>query len=256
MKRQVRGMRKDSRLVVITLMILAIFGVVGLSPAQALGPISVSTPTSVSTAVLRHTSHLLVSNIIGQAGDHSATVAWDAPAGIYADQVVAYKVVVNYKDPSTNKRVSTAPVTITDVTQRTATITGLMNGVWHDFTITAQSNTEWSAMNTNNVKNGGMVKPSGLPCAASAVTAVAGNKRVSVRWNRPCNGGATATFTLNAYSGSTLVATKTNIADNHTAPAATFTGLTNGISYTFTVTSTNANGSATGVSSSAVTPHS
>ena len=235
---------------------LAIFGVIGLAPANALNPTSVSTPTSPKTAVLRHTSHLLVTNIVGQAGDHSATVTWDAPAGIYANQVVAYKVVVNYKDPTTNQRVSTAPVTVSDVTKRTATVAGLMNGVWHDFTITAQSNTEWSAVNTNNVKNAGMVRPSGLPCAASTVTGVAGNKRVSVRWNRPCNGGSTATFTVNAYSGSTLVGTKPGIADNHTAPATTFTGLTNGTAYTFTVTSTNANGSVISINSSAVTPHS
>ena len=249
-------MRKALLFMSNTLSGLAIFGFIGLAPAHALTSTAISGPTSPKAAVLRHTSHLLVTNIVGQAGDHSVTVTWDAPSGIYANQVVAYKVVVNYKDPTTNQRVSTAPVTISDVTQRTATITGLMNGVWHDFTITAQSNTEWSAVNTNNVKNGGMVKPSGLPCAPSTVNAVAGNKRVSVQWNRPCNGGSTATFTVNAYSGSTLVATKSGIADNHTVPATTFTGLVNGTSYTFTVTSTNTNGSVTSSSSSAATPHS
>ena len=206
--------------------------------------------------LLKHTSHLLVRNIVGQPADHSATVTWDAPLGIYGSQVVGYSVVANYKDPVSGKRMSTQPVLVADISQRTATITGLMNGVWHDFTITARSNTEWSAVNTNNVKNGGMVKPSGLPCAASTVTAIPGNKRVTVKWNRPCNGGSTVVFSVKTYGSSQLISVKGGIADNHTAPAATVTGLLNGMPYSFTVTSTNANGSVMSIASSAVIPHS
>jgi Fibronectin type III domain len=208
------------------------------------------------SGLLKHTSHFLVRNIVGQAGDRSATVTWDAPLEPYGSQVVAYSVVANYKDPMTGKRVTTEPVAVTDVSQRTATITGLINGVWNDFTITARSNTEWSAVNTNNVKNGGMVKPSGLPCAATVVNAVPGNKKVTVKWNRPCNGGATAVFNVTTSSSGQPLSVSTNIADNHTAPAVTVTGLTNGVAYTFTVTSTNVNGSVTSVASNVVTPRS
>ena len=235
---------------------MSIFFALVSGPAYGLSAIPDHSASSVQSVVLKHTKHFLVRNIVGQAHDHSATVSWDAPLGVYANQVVAYKVVVNFKNPSTNKRESTSPIVITDVSQRSTTVTGLMNGVWHDFTITAQSSTEWSAVNTNNVKNGGMVKPSGLPCVPTTVTPVPGNKRVTVKWNRPCNGGVTARFTVNAYIGSTLVATKPSIADNHIAPATTFTGLTNGTGYTFTVTSTNANGSVTSATSSPVVPYS
>jgi hypothetical protein len=247
-------MFKPSKVLLISLALLGLMGTIGLAPTQALSVQPTHGAIGPQAAVLKHTRHLLVRNIIGQAGDHSATVTWDAPAGMYANQVVAYKVVVNYKNPSTNIRESTAPVLVTDVSQRSVTVTGLMNGVWHDFTITAQSSTEWSAVNTNNIKNGGMVKPSGLPCAATTVNAVPGNKRVTVKWNRPCNGGATVRFSVSAYVGSTLVATKTNIADNRTAPIATIVGLLNGTDYVFTVTSTNANGSVESVSSSSATP--
>jgi len=198
---------------------------------------------SASATVLRHTSHFMVMHIRATAGDRSATVTWDAPAGIYGSQVVAYKVNANYKDPKTNQRVSLPPVPVSDISQRTVTITGLMNGVWHDFTVTAQSTTEWSAVNTNNVKNAGMVKPSGLPCAATAPRATAGNNRVTVSWNRPCNGGDTVKFSVNVYVGGQLVQTKANIADNHIAPIAAVTNLTNGTTYQVSVTSTNANGS-------------
>ena len=238
------------------LMSLALVSSLTLSPAHALSGLDSNSTVSSRTLSLRHTYHLLVSNIVGVAGDRSATVTWSAPAGAYGAQVVAYKVVANYKNPVSNKRFSTPPVVVTDVSNRTATVTGLMNGVWHDFTITAESATEWSAVNTNNVKNGGMVKPSGLPCAASTVNVVAGNKRATVRWNRPCNGGATVMFSVQAYVGSTLVSSKTSIADNHIAPTTVITGLTNGLTYTFVVTSTNVNGSVASASSSEVTPHS
>ena len=208
------------------------------------------------SGLLKHTNHFLVRNIVGQAGDRSATVTWDPPVEPYGSQVVAYSVVANYKNPSTGKRVTTEPITVTDVSRRTATITGLMNGVWNDFTITARSNTEWSAINTNNVKNGGMVKPSGLPCAASVVNAVPGNKKVTVKWNRPCNGGATVLFRVTTFSSGQPLSISANIADNHAFPAVTVKGLTNGLAYSFTVTSTNLNGSVTSVTSNVVTPRS
>ena len=236
-------MQKHVRAKLSVLVAFGVCSVTTLAPAQALSRMTTQSPPSPQAAVLKHTKHFLVTNIVGQAHDRAATVTWSAPAGVYASQVVAYKVVANYKDPSSRKRVSTVPVVITDVAQRSATITGLMNGVWHDFTITAQSNTEWSAVNTNNVKNGGMVKPSGLPCAPTTVTAVPGKKRVTVKWNRPCNGGATATFSVNTYVGSTLVSSRQRIADNRSAPIATITGLISGAPYRFTVTSTNVNGS-------------
>ena len=212
--------------------------------------------SSYRSGLLKHTSHFLVRNIVGQAGDRSATVSWDPPLEPYGSQVVAYSVVANYKDPMTGKRITTEPVTVTDVSKRTATITGLINGVWNDFTITARSNTEWSAINTNNVKNGGMVKPSGLPCAATVVNAVPGNKKVTVKWNRPCNGGATVRFSVSTSSSGQPLRVSANIADNHAFPAATVTGLTNGVAYTFSVTSTNVNGSVTSVTSNVVTPRS
>lgn len=213
-----------------------------------------SSHLSSAAPVLRHTNHFLVVNIRAQASDRSATVTWDAPLGVYGSQVVAYKVNANYKDPKTNQRVSLPPVAVTDIAQRTVTITGLMNGVWHDFTVTAQSTTEWSAVNTNNVKNAGMVKPSGLPCAASTPRVVAGNSRMTVSWNRPCNGGDTVKFSVNVYVGGQLVQTKANIADTHVAPIAAVTNLTNGTYYQVSVTSTNVNGSVTSPLSDPVTP--
>lgn len=240
---------------------MATFGttvVVVLAFAGQAFALQVATPldhaSSHRSELLKHTSHFLVRNIVGQAGDRSASVTWDAPLEPYGSQVVAYSVVANYKDPATGKRVSTEPVAVTDVSKRTATIIGLMNGVWNDFTITARSNTEWSAVNTNNVKNGGMVKPSGIPCAASVVNAVPGNKKVTVKWNRPCNGGATVLFSVTTFSAAQPLGVIANIADNHTAPATTIKGLTNGVTYSFTVTSTNVNGSVTSVTSNFVTP--
>ena len=226
-------------------------------PSAALQVVSpLNNASDHRSVLLKHTNHLLVRNIVGKAADHSATVTWDAPLEPYGSQVVAYSVVANYKDPVSGKRVTTEPVSVPDVTQRSATITGLLNGVWNDFTITARSNAEWTAVNTNNVKNGGMVRPSGLPCAASTITAIPGNKRVTVKWNRPCNGGATVVFSVTTFSSDTQLRVMANIADNHTAPATTVKDLTNGVPYSFTVTSTNSNGSVVSVTSNVVIPHS
>ena len=211
-------------------------------------------PTNAHAA-LRHTSNLAVTNISASAGDRSATVSWTEPAGRV---VTGYTVVANRAVYDAvlkhNVRQSTAPITITNPLQTTATLTGLVNGSWYDFTITAYNSTEWTAINTNNVKNGGMVKPSGMPEAVSTIQLVKGNKRITVKWNRPNNGGDTQTFTVAAYQNGSVVGTRSAIKDNHLFPAVTFTGLTNGLTYSFIVTATNKNGSVISDMSLGATP--
>jgi len=211
--------------------VLAIFG----SEASAAG------------ANLLHKSTMAVTNIRAVAGDSSATVSWTAPSG---QTVTGYSVIATRAvyDPARkgNVRVSTPPVNVTDPTQTTATLTGLSNGSWYDFTVTAYNSTQWYAVNTNNKKNGGMVKPSTLPTVVSNIQVTAGKKKITVSWNRANNGGDTQTFKVDEYVGGrlvTLVETKSGIKDNHLYPSVTFTGLVTTEYYSYVVTSTNANGS-------------
>ena len=88
------------------------------------------------------------------------------------------------------------------------------------------------------------------PGAPTAVTGVGGDGSVAVSWSAPSRDGASpiTSYTATASGGG-----------SHTCTAATascvVTGLTNGTTYTFTVTATNANGtSAASSPSAAVTP--
>lgn len=91
------------------------------------------------------------------------------------------------------------------------------------------------------------------PAAPSAVSATPGNGSATVSWTAPSNGGTPITsYTVTPYAGSTPL-TPTTIAGN--ATSASVSGLTNGTTYTFTVTATNSVGtSPPSAASNPVTP--
>jgi len=92
------------------------------------------------------------------------------------------------------------------------------------------------------------------PQAPTAVAATAGDNSASVTWTASTfdSGAPVTSYKLTAYSGATAVATMTVAAP---ATLATFKGLTDGITYTFTVIAINPVGpSPESVHSNAVTP--
>jgi hypothetical protein len=93
--------------------------------------------------------------------------------------------------------------------------------------------------------------PPGTP---TGVTAIPSNGSATVNWTEPAANGASpiTSYTVAAYSGTTVAQTKTVIAP---ASSATITGLANGSAYTFTVAASNASGpGAPSAPSPAVTP--
>jgi hypothetical protein len=97
--------------------------------------------------------------------------------------------------------------------------------------------------------------PATAPPAPTNVTAQPLNGSAGVSWTQPSNGGATITsYTVTPYVGGVAQAA-TVVSGNPAPTATTVSGLTNGTSYTFTVTATNSVGtSPASAPSNAVVP--
>ncbi|NMO49956.1 hypothetical protein HH310_01935 [Actinoplanes sp. TBRC 11911] len=167
------------------------------------------------------------------AGDQSATVAFNAPASTGGSAITGYTATA-----SPGGRTGTC-------SSSPCTVTGLTNGVSYTFTIHATNAAGDSAESSGS----NAVTPFGLPGAPTAVSATAGNTQAAVSFTAPAsNGGA-------AITGYTATASPGGATGTCASSPCTVTGLTNGVSYTFSVHATNAAGnSAESAASSGVTP--
>jgi alpha-tubulin suppressor-like RCC1 family protein len=122
-------------------------------------------------------------------------------------------------------------------TLTTQTVTGLTNGVSYAFTVAA----------TNAVGTGpesdlsNVVTPATVPGAPTIGVATAGNAEATVSWTAPVSDGGSALtgYVVTPYIGATP---QSPVVFGSTLTTQTVTGLTNGVSYAFTVAATNAVG--------------
>src|SRR5262249_9698503 len=181
------------------------------------------------------------------AGNGSANVSWPAPSNNGGSTITKYTVT-----PFIGSTAQT-PVTVTGSPPATSTtVPGLTNGTSYTFTVTATNATGTSPASAPS----NSLTPNNLPGAPTGVTAAAGNG--SVNEARPVssnNGGSTIiSYTVTPFIGSTAQ-TPVTVTGSPPSTSTTVPGLTNGTSYTFTVTAANANGSgAASPPSNAVTP--
>lgn len=169
------------------------------------------------------------------AGAGKATINW-APTTANGSPVTGYTVT---SSPGTKTCATNASTT-------TCTVDGLTNGVSYQFTVRAHSAIGSSVPSPSSES----VTPVDAPAAPAKATITAGDQRLSVTWSAPpANGSPITGYTATTDAGQTC----TTAAD---ARSCVITGLTNGRSYTVTVTATNAVGTSTGsVPSTSAVPY-
>jgi len=179
-------------------------------------------------------------NVTGVLGNAQVTVSWSASSFI--------------QFPVTSYVVTSSPGGFTATTSGTsAIVTGLTNGTGYTFTVVAindigQSPTSAASASVTPVA------PLTVPGAPTGVVGVVtGSGTVTVTWVAPTSTGGTS---ITGYSVTPSPAPGTSpISASLLGFTYTFTNLTNGTPYTFTVFATNTQGnSASSTASAAVTP--
>ena len=217
-----------------------------VTATNAIGPGPASTASAAVTPTAP-TAPAAPTGVSAVAGNATANVSWTAPSN-GGSPITAYTITPFIAGVAQSATTITGSPPVTS-----AAITGLANGTAYTFTVTA----------TNAIGSGpasapsAAVTPTGptVPAAPTGVSAVAGNATANVSWTAPSNGGSPITaYTITPYVAA-VAQTATTIAGSPPATSATITGLTNGTSYTFTVSAANAVGTgAASAPSAAVTP--
>jgi RHS repeat-associated protein len=192
--------------------------------------------SAVSNAVTPAGVPFTPTNASATPGNASAVLTWSAPAA-NGSAITGYSLKA-YAGATLISTTSVGAVT-------TGTVTGLTNGTNYTFTVTALN-----AVGASSPSSPSAAITVGVPSVATGISASLGDTQATVTWTAPApNGAALTSYTITSWLNGGAVHT-----DAVTAPATsgTATGLTNGTSYTFTVTATNTYG--TGAASSASNP--
>jgi len=156
----------------------------------------------------------------------SCNLTWTAPTFDGKTPLVGYDIEAT---PADGGAVVTTQVGLTT----TGNVTGLRSGVEYTYRVRARNQSSTSA----NSNPRGPIRATTKPNIPTGVTAsnLNNGSQASVSWTAPANGGSAITlYTVR------VVGTQTTLTS--TSTSLTFTGLTNGSSYSFVVTATNANG--------------
>jgi hypothetical protein len=156
-------------------------------------------------------------------GNQSLQLAWSAPASYGGSAVTGYVVYVDGDEDQ-----------VLGPAARSATVTGLTNGVEHEVQVAAVNVAGEGARATSTGT------PAALPSAPTGLTATPGDGQVALEWSAPVDDGGSPILEYRVYrdGGETPV---------HTTPDGTTTswtdsGVTNGQTYAYVVRAVNETG--------------
>ena len=205
---------------------------------------SVSAPLNLSATP---SAPAAPTEVLATAGEGRATVTWTAPSP-GTSPITSYTIT-----PYIGTTAQPATTITGSPPANSATIAGLKNGTAYTFTVSAANAV--GAGPASAASNSVTPSAPTAPARPTAVAATPGNASATVTWTAPANDGSPITsYTVTPYVGTTAQPA-TTITGSPPASSATIGGLTNGITYTFTVAATNAIGTgAASEASNAVTP--
>ena len=193
-----------------------------------------SPPSTSSSAVTAGFVPAAPQFVLADVGGQSITVSWE-PTPDNGYPVTGYTI-------TGSNGAGTKTVTA-DTTQ--TVFTGLTRGQSYSFTVVATNAVGDSPASAQS----DAVTPTTLPLAPTEVTATGGHQSATITWTAPTSQAPITGYTITATPGS---ATATVDGDQ---TSTRITGLTNGTTYTFTVTATSSAGdSGPSAASNPVTP--
>jgi trimeric autotransporter adhesin len=186
--------------------------------------------------------------VTATAGDSQATVTFNA-VPFYGDG--GYTITSYTVTSSPDNQVCTVTPTGTPPATYNCTVSGLTNGTSYTFTVTS---TNFQGTGLPSTPSNAVV-PAAVPGAPTIGTATGGNTQASVAFTTPASDGGSAITSYTVTATDSTTPANGGQTESGSASPLMVTGLTNGDSYTFTVTATNEVGAGPGSSpSNAVVP--